>query len=107
MNHNAIQANEPPKKIQKQIALKMKQFIRHRRIYLLILLGLIVRGIDWAIVQSERVPTIPVGHQSLSLEVGGLGGTSQAPEFLVGKNTDKLNATKVIWAFFDAISLDQ
>jgi polyhydroxybutyrate depolymerase len=28
------------------------------------------------------------------------GGKSQAPEFLVGKNTDKLSATDVIWAFF-------
>ncbi len=28
------------------------------------------------------------------------GGKSQAPEFLVGKNTNKLSATDVIWAFF-------
>ena len=30
------------------------------------------------------------------------GGKSQAPEFLVGKNTDKLSATDVIWAFFSS-----
>lgn len=28
------------------------------------------------------------------------GGVGQAPEFLVGKNTDKLNATDVVWDFF-------
>ena len=28
------------------------------------------------------------------------GGKSQAPEFLVGKNTDKLKATDVVWEFF-------
>ncbi len=28
------------------------------------------------------------------------GGVSQAPEFLVGKNTDKLRATDVVWDFF-------
>ena len=28
------------------------------------------------------------------------GGVSQAPEFLVGKNTDKLKAADVVWEFF-------
>lgn len=32
------------------------------------------------------------------------GGTSQAPEFLVGKNTTKLKATDVIWDFFATVS---
>ena len=30
------------------------------------------------------------------------GGLSQAPEFLVGKNTKKLNATDAVWEFFSA-----
>lgn len=32
------------------------------------------------------------------------GGTSQAPEFLVGKNNKKLNATDVVWDFFKSVS---
>ncbi|MEO6753546.1 MAG: plasmid partitioning protein, partial [Chthoniobacteraceae bacterium] len=28
------------------------------------------------------------------------GGVSQAPEYMVGKNTDKLKATDVVWDFF-------
>jgi len=28
------------------------------------------------------------------------GGVSQAPEFLVGKNSNKLKATDAIWDFF-------
>jgi len=30
------------------------------------------------------------------------GGVSQAPDFLVGKNTKKLTATDVVWAFFSS-----
>jgi polyhydroxybutyrate depolymerase len=30
------------------------------------------------------------------------GGVGQAPEFLVGKNTTKLNATDVVWEFFSS-----
>ena len=30
------------------------------------------------------------------------GGTSQAPEFLVGKNSDAIQATDVVWEFFVA-----
>ncbi len=30
------------------------------------------------------------------------GGKSQAPGFLVGRNTDKLKATDVIWKFFQS-----
>jgi polyhydroxybutyrate depolymerase len=32
------------------------------------------------------------------------GGTSQAPEFLVGKNNNKLKATDVVWDFFMSVS---
>jgi polyhydroxybutyrate depolymerase len=32
------------------------------------------------------------------------GGTNQAPAFLVGKNSNKLNATDVVWDFFKPIS---
>jgi polyhydroxybutyrate depolymerase len=32
------------------------------------------------------------------------GGASQAPEFLVGKNTNKIRATDAIWSFFQAHS---
>jgi polyhydroxybutyrate depolymerase len=31
------------------------------------------------------------------------GGNSQAPEFLVGKNSSKLNATDAIWDFFSSV----
>ncbi|MCU0713089.1 MAG: alpha/beta hydrolase-fold protein [Pirellula sp.] len=45
--------------------------------------------------------------QLLYITVDGLGhhwagGKSQAPGFLVGRNTDKLKATDVIWTFFQA-----
>ena len=54
----------------------MKKLVRGRAIYLLILLGLIVGlivvGIAWAMVQSVRAREIPTGHQELTLKVGSL-----------------------------------
>ena len=51
----------------------------------------------------------PSGHGSevkfITVESLGhhwAGGTSQAPEFLVGKNTEAINATDVVWEFFVA-----
>lgn len=32
------------------------------------------------------------------------GGNSQAPEFLVGKNNNNLNATDAVWEFFKSVS---
>ena len=58
-------------------------------------------------VRTRRYGSGRNGAEVEFITVDGLGhhwagGTSQAPEFLVGKNTDKLNATDVVWEFFVA-----
>lgn len=46
-------------------------------------------------VEVEYITVDGLGHH-------WAGGTSQAPEFLVGKNTKKMKATEVVWEFFVA-----
>ena len=56
-------------------------------------------------VRTRRYGTCQNGVELQFTTVEGLGhhwagGTSQAPEFLVGKNTKKMNATDAVWEFF-------
>ena len=56
-------------------------------------------------VRTRRFGPGRDGAEVVLITIEGLGhhwagGVSQAPEFLVGKNTDKLKATDVIWEFF-------
>ncbi len=56
-------------------------------------------------VRTLRYGPSRAGAEVVYIAIEGLGhhwagGKSQAPEFLVGKNTDKLKATDVIWDFF-------
>lgn len=56
-------------------------------------------------VRTRRYESGVNGAEVKYITVEGLGhhwagGTNQAPEFLVGKHSKKLNATDVIWAFF-------
>ena len=56
-------------------------------------------------VQTRRYGPGRDGAEVMFITVEGLGhhwagGVSQAPDFLVGKNTDKLTATDVVWDFF-------
>lgn len=56
-------------------------------------------------VRTRRYGTSHQGAEVEYITIEGLGhhwagGTSQAPEFLVGKNTEKLKATDVVWDFF-------
>ena len=57
-------------------------------------------------VRSRRYGPGRDGAEVVFITIEGLshhwaGGVSQAPEFLVGKNTDKLKATDVAWNFFE------
>lgn len=56
-------------------------------------------------VRTRRYGPGRDGAEVVLITIEGLGhnwagGVSQAPEFLVGKNTDKLKATDVVWDFF-------
>jgi len=56
-------------------------------------------------VRTRRYGPGRDGAEVVFITIEGLGhrlagGVSQAPEFLVGKNTDKLEATDVVWNFF-------
>lgn len=58
-------------------------------------------------VQTRRFGSGRDGAEVLFITVEGLGhhwagGISQAPEFLVGRNTSKLKATDVVWDFFQS-----
>lgn len=50
----------------------MKKKLHSSRFYVLILLGLIIGGVAWAKVQSERARAIPPGHQELTLNADSL-----------------------------------
>jgi polyhydroxybutyrate depolymerase len=56
-------------------------------------------------VRTRRYGPGRDGVEVIFIAIEGLGhnwagGVGQAPEFMVGKNTDKLKATDVIWNFF-------
>jgi hypothetical protein len=43
-----------------------------RKVYLLIVLGLIVIGVAWTRIQTARNLSIPAGHEERTLTIGGL-----------------------------------
>lgn len=58
-------------------------------------------------IRTRRYGSVRDRSQILYITIDGLGhhwagGKSQAPGFLVGRNTDKLKATDVIWKFFQS-----